>query len=197
MTRKAKRRPFGQVTRMRSGRYQARYTGPDGKLHTAGHTFDAEIDAAAWLKAERALLDAGSWTPPQHRNAYQPGRTLGSYAAGWLAARTLKPRTREHYQRLLDRLILPTFADTPLMAITPDVVRDWHTCLGDHTPTLRAHTYSLLRSILTDAVHDGLIVANPAHIRGAGNSKRVHKIKPASLDELAALSTPCPSGTKS
>jgi integrase len=172
---------------MRSGRYQARYTGPDGELHTAGHTFDAEIDAAAWLKAERALLDAGSWTPPKHRNAYQPGRALGSYAAGWLAARTLKPRTREHYERLLDRLILPTFADTPLMAITPDVVRDWHTGLGDHTPTLRAHTYSLLRSILTDAVHDGLIPANPAHIRGAGNSKRVHKIKPASLDELAAL----------
>jgi len=27
----------------------------------------------------------------------------------WLAARTIKPRTREHYDRLLDRLILPAF----------------------------------------------------------------------------------------
>jgi integrase len=172
---------------MRSGRYQARYTGPDGALHTAGHTFDAEIDASAWLKAERTLLDTNAWSPPKYRNAYQPGRTLGSYADRWLAARTLKPRTQEHYRRMLDRFILPAFADTPLKNITPDVVRDWHTGTAARTPTLRAHAYSLLRSILTDAVHDGLIPANPAHIRGAGNSKRVHKVKPATLPELAAL----------
>ena len=34
---------------------------------------------------------------------------------------------------------------------------------------------------------DGLIVANPCHIRGAGASKRVHKIKPASLGELEVI----------
>jgi len=84
-------------------------------------------------------------------------------------------------------LILPTFEHAPLKTITPDSIRDWHTALGANTPTLRAHAYSLLRSILGDAVHDGLITANPAHIRGAGNAKRVHKIRPASLDELAAL----------
>ena len=52
------------------------------------------------------------------------------------------------------------------------------------TPTQRAHAYGLLRTILTTAVQDGLIAANPCHIRGAGNSKRVHKIKPLTLLEL-------------
>jgi hypothetical protein len=36
------------------------------------------------------------------------------------------------------------------------------------------------------AVTDDLIPANPAHIRGAGNSKRAHQIEPASLTGLEA-----------
>lgn len=45
MARKSKKRGFGQLTTMRSGRIQARYTGPDGGLHTAHSTFEDE-DAA-------------------------------------------------------------------------------------------------------------------------------------------------------
>jgi integrase len=36
-------------------------------------------------------------------------------------------------------------------------------------------------------MHDGIIPANPCHIRGAGNSKRVHKIRPLTLAELQVL----------
>jgi integrase len=50
----------------------------------------------------------------------------------------------------------------------------------------------LLRTILTTAVQDGLIPANPCHIRGAGNSKRVHKIEPATLAELEILASAMP-----
>jgi integrase len=45
----------------------------------------------------------------------------------------------------------------------------------------------LLRSILATAVDDGLIPSNPCHIKGAGTSKRVHKIEPLSLDQLSTL----------
>ena len=92
----------------------------------------------------------------------------------------------------MERQINPTFADVPLKAITPHKVREWHTALGESTPTLRAHAYGLLRTILGQAVHDGEIAANPAHIRGAGNAKRVHKIKPASLPELETLTKAMP-----
>jgi len=181
----AKRRGFGAIRRLPSKRWQASYIGPDTVRHTAATTFDTSESAAAWLRTRQNEIADGSWTPG---NAVRPAyRTFGSYAEGWLTARTLKPRTRSHYRALLDRLILPTFAAMPVKAISPDAVRDWHTRVGDTRPTLRAHAYSLLRAILTDAVHDGLIPSNPAHLRGAGNAKRVHKIKPASLPELAAL----------
>lgn len=183
----ARRRGFGQITLLPSKRHRARYTGPDTHLHNAPSTFDTRMDAEGWLTDERRLIAAGTWTPPAYRAVAAGPRTFAGYSADWMLARTLKPRTREHYDRLLDRLILPAFGHVPVKAITPDAVRSWHTRLGDSTPTLRAHAYSLLRAILTDAVHDGLILANPAHIRGAGNAKRVHKIRPASLDELGAL----------
>ena len=98
----------------------------------------------------------------------------------------MKPRTREHYQSLLDRPP-PGLGDKPLRALTPVVIRAWHAELGTKTPTLRAHAYGLLRTILATAQHDGMITANPCHIRGAGNTKRVHKIKPLTLPELEAL----------
>jgi integrase len=181
------RRSFGRLRRGRSKRWQAAYIGPDNALHYAPTTFVAKIDAEAWLAEERRLISVGAWTPPEHREAVTVTVTLAAYAKPWLADRTLKPRTRDHYQHLLDRLILPTLGDKPLKAITPVVVRSWHAELGAKTPTLRAHAYGLLRTILASAVHDGLIPSNPCHIRGAGNSKRVHKIRPLTLTELETL----------
>ena len=181
----AARRSFGSIRRLPSKRYQARYTGPGGATYTAPVVFDTKTDADGWLAARRAEIATGVWTPAGP--AKQQFRQLGDYAESWLASRTLKPRTRAHYRSLLDRQILPTFSDMAVRSVTPDRVRDWHTRMGDKTPTLRAHAYALLRSILTEAVNDGLIPANPCHIRGAGSSRRVHKVKPATLPELAAL----------
>jgi len=42
-----KRRSFGQVRRLRSGRYQAPHVAPDGWRVTAPHTFTARKDAEA------------------------------------------------------------------------------------------------------------------------------------------------------
>ncbi|MDQ2845194.1 MAG: site-specific integrase [Actinomycetota bacterium] len=188
-TKASDRRAFGRIEKLVSGRYRARYVGSDTLLHKAPDLFTAKLDAEAWLSAESRLISSGTWTPPAERaRARQAVATFGPFAAEWLASRTLKPRTVEHYQRLLDRLILPTFAGVPLKAITPEVVRAWHTNIGPEHPTQRAHAYSLLRSILKDAVADELIATNPCHVRGAGNSKRVHKVQiltPAEVDALA------------
>jgi integrase len=183
-----KRRSFGQLRRLPSKRWQAFYTGPDTALHYAPTTFDTKMDAEAWLVDERRIVASGAWIAPSERHhAHVTSITLGAYAAPWLADRTLKPRTRDHYRHLLDRLILPALGDKPLKALTPVVIRSWHAELGGKTPTLRAHAYGLLRTILATAQHDGLIPVNPCHIRGAGNSKRVHKIKPLTLTELQVL----------
>lgn len=176
------KRSFGQVDKLPSGRFRARYTGPDGQRHKAPHTFDTKGDAETWLTLRRSEIIREEWTP-----ASTTRTTLGEYAGTWLADRPLKPRTRAHYRQLLDKHILPTFAGVPLKAITPQLVRSWHAGLLIDRPTLRAHSYALLRTILQTALHDGEISANPCHIRGAGNAKRASRTKPATLDELATV----------
>ena len=88
----------------------------------------------------------------RHRHRHPP---LGDYADTWLTQRQLKPRTRAHYRTLLDKHILPTYADTPVRSISPAMVPTWHPHLSPDTPTLRAHAYGLLRAILHTAVYDG------------------------------------------
>lgn len=187
------KRSFGQITRLPSRRFRARYTGPDANLHNAPHTFETRQDAEAWLTDERRRISAGTWTPPRKLSDAPRALMFGTYAERWLARRELKPRTREHYRSLLDKQILPTFADVPLTALTSAAVRDWHDDLDRTRPTLRAHAYGLLRTILATAVTDERIAANPAHIRGAGTTKRARKIRPATLAELEVIAAEMPS----
>lgn len=189
MARKRGKASFGTTRTLPSGRVQARYTGPDGKRHTAPTTFDTKGDAEAWLAVKRADIVRDQWIP----EAKGRGITFGAYADAWLEGRRVKgrplaARTREHYRQLLDEHILPTFGNVPLKAITPDGVDQWYDLTAVGRPTLQAHAYALLRTILGTAVDRGLIrTANPAKIRGGGTTTRARKVKPATLDELEAL----------
>lgn len=109
-----------------------------------------------------------------------------------MTRRDLKPRTRAHYSSLLEKQILPSLGERPLTAITSEEVRDWYSDLDGSRPTLRAHAYALLRTIMGTAVVDEKIVTSPCRIRSAGSSKRVRKIKPATLPELAAIGAALP-----
>ncbi len=189
------KRPFGTIRRLPSGRYQALYTNPAGRRVVAPHTFTARIDAEGWLHQRRVEAQAGKWNPAA---TIRPSKiTFGAYAATWLAGRhvagrPIKARTREHYSAILEDHLLPTFGAKPLAAITPKDVRDWHGATLVDRPTMRAHAYSLLRTIMASAVNDELIDANPARIVGAGRTNWVHKIRPASVDELAVLTAAMP-----
>jgi integrase len=180
------KRSFGRLRKLPSGRWQAAYTGPDATLHRAPTTFLTDGDAQAWLTDRSREISRGEWSGERAAKSTK-AVLFGEYSTAWLADRTLKPRTRALYASLLKNQINPTFEKVALKAITPHTIRTWHTGLGTGAPTQRSHAYALLRSILGDAVHDGEIIANPAHIRGAGTSTRVHKIKPATLAELEVL----------
>ena len=194
------KRGFGQLSTLPSGRIRARYTGPDGALHNAPHTFDTKLDAEGWLTDERRLISAGAWMAPGVRAAalrLQPV-TFGDYAQAWLKGRKVKgrplaDRTRDGYQDLLDAHILPTFADVPLTSITPEGVDRWYELCAVGRPTTQARSYSLLRTILATAVDRNMIkTANPAKVRGGGSAERAKKVKPATLAELEALTGAMP-----
>ena len=184
----ARRRGFGAIRKLPSRRWQASYVGPDTIRHQAPVTFETSEDAEAWLTDRRREIKSEDWTPPRSKRAV----TFGDHAERWLTNRKLKPRTRYHYRKLLDAKILPTFKNVALKHMTADLIDDWHYRMGESTPTSRAHAYGLLRTILGDAVQRRLIDYNPCHIRGAGNSKRVKQIEPATLPELEALTRAMP-----
>lgn len=197
VTKRAGKRQFGSVRKLPSGRYQARYTGPDGQTYTARRadggplTFTTRGDAGSWLSLRQSEVLRHEWLPPAAPKAALV--TFRAYADAWLTGRGLEDRTREHYAQLLRDHLRPTFGDTAVTLIAPAAVRTWHSELGQRTgPTARAHAYGLLRTILNTAVADELIVANPCRVRGAGQSKRAVRIRPATLAELEVLTAAMP-----
>jgi integrase len=190
------KRVFGSIRRLPSGRFQARYTGPDGKTH-AGRTpegraltFDARHYAERYLSRVDADIQAGRWVSPDAPKvlAEPATRTFGTYAETWLTGRDLSPSTRRLYRVTLDKQILPVFKTSTIVEISPAMVREWHAGLSTETgPIQRARAYALLRTILSTAVADEVIEANPCRVRGAGSVKRAREIRPASLPELEAL----------
>jgi integrase len=189
----AAKRSFGQIQKLPSKRYRARYTGPDVALHNAPHTFEARLDAEAWLTDERRLIVAGTWTPPAGRGSPLLRATqLGDYAESWLTRRDLKPTTRHLYRQLLDKHILPSLGNVPLTAITPRLVADWHHALTPKHKTRRAHSYALLRTILGSAVIEREIPFNPCQVRAGGVTKRSIKIEPATIAQLEAIAAAMP-----
>jgi integrase len=195
MPRTRDKRSFGNIRRLPSKRYQVRFTAPDGSYVKAPRTFAARIDAEAWLVNQRRAIDAKLWNPDA---VAKPKRvTFGGYAEQWLATRQingrpLKGRTRAHYRQILDRELLPVFGDRPLTVVTPADIAAWYADTLTDRPTMRAHTYSLLKTIFASAVADELLDANPCRIRGAGSAKRAHTIRPAGVAEIEALTAKMP-----
>lgn len=193
---------FGTAHKLPSGRYRAMYW-HEGRRYKSPTLFLTEKDARGWLALQQADIIKKIWTPPEALAAEAvptPARkvlTFKSYADDWLKhrmvkGRPIKDRTREHYRTLLDDHILPTFGPLPLKSITADDVADWYQSLDAGTPTLRAHCYGLLRTILGTAATTKKIPYNPAHIEGAAAVKRVHTPRPATPGQVLALSWEMP-----
>lgn len=62
-----KKRLFGTIACLSSGKYRARYTGPDGKKYSGPHPFFTTDDAGAWLRQEQKLIEFDEWQPPHLR----------------------------------------------------------------------------------------------------------------------------------
>lgn len=182
-----KRRAQGQgaVRQLKSGRWQARFSGPDGVMRPAPQTFDTKLDATSWLDGQADDVARGRWTAPEATgNRRESFRT---YALSWLAHRDLRPRTRADYRAILDESILPTFGDVPIERIQPTSVRNWYASMDASKPTKRARAYGVMRAIMASAYSEDLIDANPCRVPGGGNARRRHEVRPASLAELAAI----------
>ena len=161
-----KKRRFGRVRRLTSGRWQARYAGPDGIDRAAPETFVSKTDAEVWLTLKEAEIRNGDWTNPDDGKVL-----LADYAATWVAERpALRPKTVELYGYLLRRHIAPGLGRLAIAEVQPSQVRRWRKQLLDAgvSAVTVAKAYRLLRAILNTALDDGAIRRNPCRIKGAG-----------------------------
>lgn len=131
--RKQHRRSSGSIRKLPSGRWQARYTGPDGTMRPLG-TFATKADADAAIARETTAVHQGDWRRPELGQI-----PLGDFLRRWIESRAdLALGTRSLYRRLLKTWIeapLPSesmrasmraLASLPVNGVTPADVREWH-----------------------------------------------------------------------
>jgi hypothetical protein len=189
MANKPGHRRFGSVRRRSSGRWQARYQGPDGLTRSANDTFDSKRSAEQWLTLVESRILTGEWRPPEHGHV-----SFGEYATTWVADRRLEPRSRELYRMLLRLHIMPWFGDQTLNHITPQAVRSWRSDLlrRGRSETTAAKSYRLLRAILNTAVKDDrLIRENSCRMRGFDKESTSER-PTASVEQVWRLSALMP-----
>lgn len=188
---RGKRNGWGGIRKLPSGRYQARFVGPDEVRRNAPTTFASKTDARAWLATQKAAITEHRWNPDPVEQE-ETTETLATYAPQWLATRDLKPRTRAEYRRTMLAFTTHPIGQIVLPNITRRMIRQWYASLDPTKPTARAHQYALLATILSTAVEDELIPVNPAKIRGAGRTATRVAIRPATLDELRRIADAMP-----
>ncbi len=185
-----KRRRFGYLRRLASGRWQASYVGPDGLRRSAPRTFTNKTDADRWLGGVEADIASDRWLDPS------AGRqTLGRFAEQWIDQRSaLRPRTVDLYRWLARKYIAPGLGRVALADLSPAMIRSWRQQLIDAgaSQSVCAKAYRLLRSILNTAVDDHAIVRNPCRIRGAGDERPAER-PVLTVEQVVDLSNAVPS----
>ena len=165
----AGKRRFGRVRRLPSGRWQARYKGPDGIDRPAPDTFATKTGAERWLALAEAELLRDDWIDPD------AGRIpFIEYARSWVAERpNLRPKTLQLYNGLVRLHMMPGLGSLTVQEITEPRVRRWRKGLLDAGvgEVTVAKAYRLLKAIMNTAVDDGMIRRNPCRIKGAGQEK--------------------------
>lgn len=90
---------------------------------------------------------------------------FGHWAGRWLQTESsrLNPEAAARLTSVVNRRILPTFESSPMEQIDPSNVRAWVNglYLYDVPRTARTQAIKVMKRMLRDAAHDGVIYANP------------------------------------
>lgn len=153
-----KRRTFGSIRRLPSGRWQARYRDADGDMRTAGETFETKADADRWLATLRHEVGTGEWIDPKFGEL-----TVGEWATAWMRNQLhLKPKTKVSYQSLLTSRLLPSLGHIPLGELRTSHVQAMLTRFQQEglSASRCRQVVMVLSQVLDAAIADGMIRAN-------------------------------------
>jgi integrase len=147
----------GHVRKLSTGKYQARYRGPNGREHA--RNFDRKLDASAWLLEETRKVGRGSYTPPRAGEI-----TLRDWSETYLAKLQVKPKTQASYESLIRSRILPALGDHRLSKIRPGDVDDWVSGMVSEglSPSRIRQAHVVLSKMLKLAIRRNILAINAA-----------------------------------
>ena len=146
-----------QVTKSGEVRWDVRYR--DDARQQRKRSFERKLDAQRFARSVETDLLRGEWIDPRR------GRELFEvWAAMWMETlESRKPKTRESYESIVHRHLLPRFAATPIAGIDYPCVLAFVARL--HREGLGAGTVrnirDVLRLVLGFAVRSGALKVNP------------------------------------
>jgi integrase len=166
-----------------SGRWEARYRGPDGRQHAA--TFRNKTEARRFLERNSADRQRGDWLDPQLAQT-----SFAHWADEWFATTVhLKPKTRVGYESMLRTHVRPFFGRRAVSTIVASDLRRLMSELAanDAAPGTIRSAFNVTRLVLNTALQSGAIRANPcAGIRQPRSSHREMRfLTPEQVEVLA------------
>lgn len=152
-----------------ASRWLACWTAPDGRERTKA--FPTKARARKYAEDMEADARRGTYVEPRAART-----TVREWCATWLAGyRTRRAGTVRQAEVHIAQ-ITAEFGDLPLAAVRPSQVRSWCARLKDEGAA-DSYVYALharLSQIMSDAVHDGILVRSPCSRRtspGAGRQR--------------------------
>ena len=175
----SKRRGLGSIRKLPSGRYQVRYTDPNGVRRSARITFQSKALAEFELTRIRGAIENGTWLVDETAQAgdLNPKTvTLAELATYWRDQQVtskglpLSPKTLAEYKRLIEN-VLNNFANRPIRSITREQIEAWRAPEIKRAPNQTVKAYKHLKTLMTWAHKRNWIARNPCDIeRGSAYS---------------------------
>lgn len=143
-------------------KWRARYVDDQGNEHAKG--FDRKTDAQTWLNAQVSTLVQGTHVAPRDAQL-----TVQEWCDLWIQGYGVHRDTTVRQARVHIKLITHEFGKMPLAAVRPSSVKSWVAKLkrNGREPSYVYALHSRLSQIMSDAVHEGLLVRNPCSRRTA------------------------------
>jgi integrase len=149
---------MASIRRKPSGRWEARYRDPSGRLR--GKTFDTKAEASRYLQRVGVDMQRGEYVDPAAGKA-----RFEEVAEEWAATLVhLRPKTATDYACALRVHVLPEWASVPVGQIDSAAVQRYVATLlaRDVSPARIRKAHGMLKQVLDTAVELGFIRTNPA-----------------------------------
>ena len=160
---------MASIAKRPNGKWRARYRDHAGKEHS--RHFDRKVDAQRWLDEMTADLVTGRYVAPKDRKV-----TVNEWCDRWIAGYESRRPSSVRQARVHLAQIRKEFGPLPLGGIRPSMVKTWLARLRTEELS-QSYVFALhgrLSQVMTDAVLDGLLSANPCSRRtspGAGKPR--------------------------